>query len=139
MVTGRCYCGAKQLSSSQEPKAVAYCHCDDCRRVSGAPVAAFAAFDEAALTVTPNEGKRVEVNEGVSRSFCDVCGTPLTGRYDYLPGTVYVALGVLDQADRLAPEIHSHDANRYPWLNIRDQCPRYAASARSVLNNAEFD
>ncbi|MGH1480076.1 MAG: GFA family protein [Geminicoccales bacterium] len=66
--------------------AVAYYHCADCRRVTGAPVAAFAAFDETAVAFTPNEGRKVMASPGVTRIFCETCGSPLTGRYDYLPG-----------------------------------------------------
>ncbi len=135
-ITGRCYCGATTIYATQAPHAVAYCHCIDCRRVTGAPVAAFAAFDETTVTLTPNEGRSVTVNSGVTRSFCQICGTPLTGRYDYLPGSVYIALGVLDQAGELAPQLHAHEAQRLAWLHIDDGCERFAGSARSQLGAA---
>lgn len=132
-LTGRCYCGATKVFATEEPKAVTYCHCDDCRRVTGAPVAAFAAFDNATVSFEPNEGRSVTVNHGVTRTFCEACGSPLTGRYDYLPGMVYIALGVLDQADELTPQFHAHESNRLPWLKIDDKCKRVATSAREAL------
>lgn len=132
-ITGRCYCGNTTLMSRNPPGSVTYCHCGDCRRVTGAPVAAFAAFNEADVYFEPNEGKSVSVNPGVRRSFCESCGTPLTGRYDYLPGTVYIAIGLIDQADQFSPQTHAHDANRLPWLTIEDNCQRFLASARSKL------
>lgn len=134
IISGRCYCGETKLLSTKAPKSVVYCHCTDCRRVTGAPVAAFAAFDEAVLSFEPGEGRSVSVNPGVVRTFCELCGTPLTGRYDYLPGTVYVAVGVLDQADDLAPQLHAHESNRLSWLPIDNKCKRIAASARDELN-----
>lgn len=136
VITGRCYCGAVQISTSEPPMTSAYCHCSDCRRVTGAPVAAFAAFNEAAVTFTPDEGAKVCANPGVTRSFCRVCGSPLTGRYDYLPGQVYIALGLLDQAAQFAPKVHAHDQNRLPWLVIDDDLERCQMSARTVLNPA---
>ena len=135
-ITGRCYCGATKLYSTQAPKTVTYCHCSDCRRVTGAPVAAFAAFDESALSVVPNEGKSVSLNPGVTRTFCEICGTSLTGRYSYLPGTVYIALGIIDQAEELVPELHGYESNRLSWLNIVDECKRCPGSARDDLNSA---
>ena len=134
-ITGRCYCGAIELNSTQAPKAVAYCHCDDCRRVTGAPVAAFAAFDETAVSLIPNDGRSVSVHPGVARSFCENCGSPLMSRYDYLPGTVYISLGLIDQADLLAPQLHAHESNRFSWLTIDDECKRCPASARTELNS----
>lgn len=135
-ITGRCYCGATIIAATQAPHTVAYCHCTDCRRVTGAPVAAFAAFDEAALTFTPDEGRRVSASPEVTRTFCSVCGSPLTGRYDYLPGKVFIAVGVLDQANCLAPQLHAHESQRLTWLHIDDELERFAKSARSQLTDA---
>lgn len=136
-ITGRCYCGATKIRATRQPKAVAYCHCADCRRATGAPVAAFAAFDEAAVTFTPNEGQKVSPNPGVVRTFCAQCGSPLTGRFEYLPGQVYIALGLLDQANDLAPQLHAHEGQRLKWLNIHDDLTRIAASSRSQLRNSQ--
>lgn len=133
-ITGRCYCGATRLQAAALPSTVAYCHCTDCRRVTGAPVAAFAAFDSAAVTFSPNEGRAVRVNPGVTRSFCENCGSPLAGRYDYLPDMVYIALGLLDQADDIPPELHAHVDDRLTWLHIRDDLERHPGSARSRLD-----
>ena len=133
-ITGRCYCGAIEFASTQPPQTVVYCHCEDCKRVTGAPVAAFAAFDDSAVTLKPSSGKVVSVNKGVTRTFCDDCGTPLTGRYEYLPGNVYIPLGVIYQAENLVPSIHCHEAKRFHWLNIEDNCKRWPGSARNDLN-----
>ncbi len=132
-ITGRCYCGATTIKAAGKPRTVAYCHCADCRRVSGAPVAAFAAFDEGAVTFSPTEGRKVAVNPGVERTFCPSCGSPIAGRYDYLPGQVFVSLGILDQADGLAPELHAHAAERLKWLHIDDDLERVGASSREQL------
>lgn len=114
---------------------VAYCHCADCRRVTGAAVAAFVAFSDDVLTVAPDH-PRVSHATGVERQFCPDCGSPLTARFSYLPGQVYVPLGVLDQTDALAPEVHCHDGARPAWLHIEDDLPRDGGSARAVLNEA---
>ncbi len=132
-ISGRCYCGAIAVSATQAPQVVAYCHCVDCRRASGAPVVAMAGFDEDAVTFTPNEGRAASVNPGVTRSFCGSCGSPLMSRFDYLPGQVYVPVGLLDQASELAPQVHSHDAQRLPWLRIADDLERFAGTSRTRL------
>ncbi|MBW4709647.1 GFA family protein [Roseobacter sp. YSTF-M11] len=132
-VTGRCYCGAKSLRSSAAPHVVAYCHCTDCKRVTGAPVAAFAAFCEADLIITPDPGPPVSHHPGVVRWFCTACGSPLAAQYDYLPGQVYVPIGLLDQAADLEPSLHSHAENRVPWLHIDDDLPRQTGSGRDIL------
>ncbi|MEM7283730.1 MAG: GFA family protein [Pseudomonadota bacterium] len=135
-ITGRCYCGQITIAATKTPQAITYCHCEDCRRTTGSPVAVFAAFADADLTLTPNEGQKVSVTPGVTRSFCSNCGTPLTGRYDYLPGMVYVGVAVLDQADELEPQLHAHESQRLPWLHIQDNLERFPNSARSKLKSA---
>jgi hypothetical protein len=137
-ITGRCYCGAVVIRATEAPQVVAYCHCRDCRRVTGAPVTAWAAIEEAAVTFSPDEGRTASVNPGVTRSFCGSCGSTLACRYDYLPGQVYVAIGLLDQAAELAPEVHAHEAQRLPWLHIDDGIERFAQSSRSRLNTGSL-
>lgn len=133
-ITGRCYCGETTFTASQAPKTVVYCHCVDCRRVTGAPVAAFAAFDAAAVTFSPDDGRNIASNPGVRRSFCAACGSPLAGRYDYLPGAVYVPIGLIDQAEDFPPERHAHFDQRLNWLHIEDELEQHDGSARNALN-----
>lgn len=135
--SGRCYCGLTKFTTTQQPQTVAYCHCDSCRRATGGAVAAFAAFDEKAVTFIPDEGRVVSTNPGVARTFCTSCGSSLTGRYDYLPGQIYISLGVLDQANDYPPKIHTHDSERFTWLHIHDDLARVTASGRSIINDEE--
>ncbi len=88
------------------------------------------------MNFEPNEGHEVTVTPGVTRTFCASCGSSLTGRYDYLPDQVYISLGVIDQANELAPEIHSHAASRLTWLHIHDDLERLSTSARSKLKTS---
>lgn len=133
-ITGRCYCGGTKIHATELPAAVAYCHCADCRRVTGAPVAAFAAFDSSKVTFSPDEGRVVSINPGVTRTFCEACGSVLAGRYDYLPDKVYIAIGLLDQADMLPPQLHAHEEQKLVWLHIEDDLERHAGSARAQLS-----
>lgn len=137
--TARCYCGASHLRLSQAPLTAVYCHCRDCRRWTGAPLSAFAAFDPAALSVDPPLAAGVSLTPGVQRWSCPSCSSPLAARFDYLPDQVYIPLGILDQADQIAPQNHSHAAAALPWLHLSDDLPREASSARERLNASRKD
>ncbi len=78
----------------------------------------------------------MEANPGVKRTFCSSCGSPLTGRYDYLPDQVYVPVGLLDQANEFPPSVHAHEGGRLKWLHIDDDLERLGTSARETLNIA---
>lgn len=136
IVTGGCYCGAIRFQTSAAPLTVSYCHCVDCRRATGAPVAAFLAFDDEAVEFSPNDGRRSSINPGVTRSFCPDCGSPLAARFDYLPGQVYIAVGILDHPETHAPRLHSYDSQRIDWLHIDDDLERIATTSRDQLNDA---
>ncbi len=133
-ISGRCYCGACILSGGPV-LTVSYCHCADCRRWTGAPVAAFAAVQSNAVAL-PKNAHVFETGQGVRRWTCPDCGSPLAASFDYLPEHIYLPLGILDQAGALPPRLHSHARSALPWLHIADDLPREGASARDRLNAA---
>ena len=77
-IQGGCLCGAVRFVATGEPIGVAWCHCQSCRKHSGAPVSVFVAFRRDAYTVT--EGKIMKFNSspGRLRGFCARCGSTLT-------------------------------------------------------------
>lgn len=50
--TGRCFCGAVELSVSGKPAAMGYCHCASCRKWSAGPVNAFTLWAPSAVRIT---------------------------------------------------------------------------------------
>ena len=57
---GGCLCGAVRFVATGEPIGVAWCHCQSCRKHSGAPVSVFVAFRRDAYTVTEREDNEVQ-------------------------------------------------------------------------------
>ncbi|MEO0938148.1 MAG: GFA family protein [Pseudomonadota bacterium] len=106
----------------------AYCHCSDCRRITGAPVAAFGAYET--VEIAPSVESKSFV-AGVERWACPECGSALAATYDYLPDQTYVPLGILE--DPPAPQMHSHTDSAVAWLHIDDDLPRHSASGRDAL------
>ncbi len=135
MLHGRCYCGATTLVADSAPETVTYCHCGDCRRLTGAPVAAFAAFAVGSVSIAPDPGL-TSAAPGVMRRFCPTCGSALTAEFDYLPDQVYVPVGIMDTVSELAPVMHAHAENCLSWLRIDDELPRSQGSARQDLHAA---
>lgn len=122
------------MEATAPPQTVSYCHCVDCRRWTGAPVAAFAQFETDHLTLHPDPGPGFSAAEGVRRWSCPTCGSPPAATFDYLPGHAYVPIGILDTAAGHPPALHSHAASQLPWLHLSDDLPRSDASARDALN-----
>ena len=81
-VTGGCMCGAVRYEASGDPVSVIFCHCESCRRHTGAPVVALAGFKLEQVRFTLGERATYESTPGVQRGFCGRCGTPLTWEGD---------------------------------------------------------
>ncbi|WP_235820456.1 GFA family protein [Falsiruegeria litorea] len=133
-LSGRCYCGALCIQAPAPAQVVTYCHCSDCRRVTGGPVAAFAAFAPEVIEILPTWPDPVEINPGIKRWFCRTCGSAMAAWFDYLPDQIYVPLGVIDQIEDLQPALHCHADNAPHWLHLDDGLPRDNGSGRDYLH-----
>ncbi len=134
---GRCYCGDVTIRATAAPEVVAYCHCNDCRRRTGAPVTAFAGFSEDAVMLDPASGPPLCAAPGVARGFGPRRGSPLAARLDYLPGQVNVPLGLLDRAAELPPTLQSHAEAARPRLHPGAGAILVAGSARAALRGTD--
>src|SRR5580704_15458486 len=83
---GGCLCGAVRCVATGQPKGIYWCHCDSCRKHSGAPASVFVAFEHSAYTVTKGEITKFDSSPGkTSRGFCARCGSTLTCETVRLP------------------------------------------------------
>ncbi len=116
---GRCLCGAVRFVATGRPKGIYWCHCDSCRRHSGAPVSVFVAFERSAYSVTQGEITRFQSTPGrTTRGFCARCGSTLTCEVVSLPSETHFHVGAFDDAVRLAPTRHVFPDERLPWLHL---------------------
>jgi hypothetical protein len=115
---GGCLCGAVRFRTSGPPKWTIWCHCQSCRRHSGAPVSVFAAFDQANVEAIKGEIARFNSSPGVWRGFCMRCGSTLTCEGDSSPGELHIHVGAFDRADQLAPLAEVYPEERLPWLHL---------------------
>jgi hypothetical protein len=115
--TGGCHCGAVRYEVKGEPQHVVLCHCADCRKSSGSPLVAWAAFDEAAFQLLQGEPSTFNSSGQAMRSFCPRCGTGLMYRNaEYLPGIVDIQAATLDNPDAFSAGAHIQVAERISWM-----------------------
>ena len=126
MPTGRCHCGAVRYAVSGEMKHHAVCHCEDCRRSSGALLVPWIAFAPADLTVTQGVSKVYRSSEHGERHFCGECGTGLFYFNEtMLPGIVDIQSATLDNPEDFAPQVHIQVADSLPWEDDLAKLPRF--------------
>lgn len=116
---GGCLCGAVRFAASGRPKEVAWCHCESCRKHSGAPVSVFALYDRSAYTVTKGEISKFDSTPGKTRrGFCARCGSTLTCETIGRPSETHFHIGAFDRSAELAPTRHIFPEECLPWLHL---------------------
>ena len=117
---GGCLCGAVRFVATGRPKGVYWCHCQSCRRHSGAPVSVFAAFEHSAYRVTNGEIAKFDSTPGrTRRGFCARCGSTLTCESARLPTEAHFHIGAFDHPERLQPSSrHVFAEERLSWLRL---------------------
>ncbi len=116
---GGCLCGAVRFVATGPPKGVYWCHCQSCRRHTGAPVSVFVNFDRAAFRVIKGEITRYDSTPGrTTRGFCARCGATLTCESPRRPEETHFHVGAFDDAARWRPTRDVFPEERLPWLHL---------------------
>ncbi len=127
MPNGGCHCGAVRYSIAGEPRHSAVCHCETCRRTTGALTTAWVGYPVEALTVEQGEPRTYSSTSGVERQFCGICGTSLFyTNQPMMPGVVDVLTATLDEPQDFAPQIHVNMADALPWEAGVESLPKFA-------------
>ena len=125
--TGGCLCGAVRYRAEGAPLSTLYCHCESCRKHTGAPVVALAGYRRDQVTYTRGQPGVYEFEGDIARAFCARCGTPLTWEGDGGDEGPLIELhiGTMDEPNDFAPAFHIHDGERLKWFETADHLPRY--------------
>lgn len=123
--SGHCLCGEVRFAAHGAPKWVSYCHCESCRRQTGAPVSAYAGFRSEQVEWQGRARSEYQSSPGVTRGFCGRCGSPVSFQGERWAGETHLHLGLFDKLD-LVPTGEAFPEERLPWvhLTLPGQAPR---------------
>jgi hypothetical protein len=122
---GGCLCGAVRWRASGAPKNVNHCHCEMCRRGSGAVVVTWAAFATADFIFTKGAPVWRQSSAIARRSFCGSCGSALNWQSLTDSNGIDVTVGTSDRPEALAPREHLWTDAAVSWFHIQDNLPRH--------------
>lgn len=122
---GGCLCGKVRYGVVGEPLGSAVCHCESCRRASGAQSVAWLTFPFDGFSLVSGDPREYRSSPGVSRTFCERCGTSLTYRRDEEPGSIDVTTASLDLPDEFPPARHIWLEDKVGWESVNDGLPRF--------------
>ena len=127
-LTGGCLCGAVRFEVTGPFLRAGWCHCERCRRHSGAAAGVqgrvaradfrLLAGAERVVAWRPAPGAAV-------KAFCEVCGSSLFGG-DWPDGDeVSIRFGALDGDPGIRPQYHTFVDSKAPWDEIADDLTQY--------------
>ena len=120
---GTCFCGAVEFEATGAPAVIGYCHCDDCKVWSGAPINAFSLWAPDNVRITKGEANVGAFNktENSYRKFCKVCGGHLMTDH---PGMKLVDVyASVIQGFTHEPTLHVHYGNK--MVSVKDGLPKF--------------
>lgn len=119
-ITLSCRCGRAHLQLHQAPVSQFYCHCDDCRAVTGGALVPTALFPAESVTAS-GESLSTWTYKTLPRTRCSACGTLLFGEPDGLG--VRGVNGFLLPAGMFRTEFHIRCERAV--VAVKDALPHY--------------
>jgi hypothetical protein len=96
-----------------------FCHCEDCRRASGAGHSAHLLVPETSVTVTGEvKGYQSAADSGniVERFFCPTCGAAVFSRNPRaMPGMIALRASSLNDLEVFKPQMHVYVGRAASW------------------------
>ena len=131
-LTGGCLCGAVRYEYDGEVGAAGYCHCADCRRVSGSAFGISVRVETAGFRLTQGTPKAFtkpgDSGRLVTRYFCSDCGSPLFTAPPLHPTVYFIKAGSLDDASVVKPNRQAWTRSRVDWAEIDPSIASYETS-----------
>ena len=121
---GGCYCGAVRFKAKGDSLFKAQCHCRECQYISGGSPNLVLGMKEDSFAYTqgsPKPFRRSDLENPVTREFCQECGTHLVSRAPGLPGAVLLKVGTIDDPSVFgAPQMAIFTIDKQSFHHVPD-------------------
>jgi hypothetical protein len=135
---GGCLCGAIRYEATSAPGLTAICHCRMCQRASGGAFMALLFMPSETVKVTKGRPDIYPSSLTSNRHFCGECGSPLFFER-HTRSLTAITVGSLDDPNDFKPQMHICMETAMPWLELRDDAPRYAKKPEGMTPLVEYD
>lgn len=132
MLTGGCLCGKVRYEAEGEPYAATVCHCETCRRSSGAPMVAWFCVPKAGFRLT-GETKSFQSSATAERRRCADCGSQLLFDDSAFADEIEITTASLDDPQAVPPTSHTWVLRQLDWVALNDGLPRHEHGTRSAV------
>lgn len=133
-VHGACACGVAQFAFIAPPLSIVNCHCEECRKASGAAFTTWVTVERSTVFQLPDEHLMVmRVRETGIRYRCKVCGTHVYSADQFDKQFMGFPMGVISRGlESAVVQANYCVEQRVAWLSLHDDLP-------IVANSVDFD
>ena len=129
LVTGGCLCHGVRYEYVGPVGPAAYCHCEDCRHVTGSAFNVSVQLENSRFRVVSGNVKSytklADSGNSITRTFCPECGSPLFTSSPRHPEHIYLKAGSLDDPGIVLPIQQSWTDSAVTWRSIDPSLPSY--------------
>jgi len=121
-LVGSCLCGGVRFEVAEPFLMLSYCHCTNCKKLSGGGGTANGRARTAAIRVLEGEGllRTYQPSEGTAKTFCSACGSNLFGGGWPESEQASVRLSAIDSPLDQKPELHNYVRSLASWEVLPD-------------------
>ena len=134
-ISGSCLCGQIRYEYTGEPGLSSYCHCSDCRKVTGSAFIVSIRLDVKDLRFLTNDKtksytKIADSGNSITRNFCPNCGSPVFTTSKDNPEYIWVRAGTLDDPTFIKPAYEYWTDSKVEWATIPEKIERFNKGRR---------
>jgi hypothetical protein len=133
MIEGGCLCQAIRYRIAGPPLSSIVCHCETCRRASGAPAVAWLTIDRAQFQFLAGSASIYQSSRDVVRRFCGHCGTPITYENSGSPNTIDITTATLDDPNVCPPSMEVWLEHRLNWQIANRELSQFEQGTEHLL------
>ncbi|MFW2403484.1 MAG: GFA family protein [Gammaproteobacteria bacterium] len=123
MTQGGCFCGALRYELDTTGGWIVNCHCEMCRRTSGAAYVTWIIVARGQFRMVKGEPGVLHSSDHGRRGFCMQCGTPITFTTTKRPENIDVTVCSLDDPAPYAPTEDVYVEGRLEWVHALGSPP----------------
>jgi hypothetical protein len=123
LITGGCYCGKIRYKSTDKIQSSIQCHCRECQYITGGAPNTIIVVPDSDFSFTegtPTKFKRDDLENPVTRFFCNNCGTGIGTKTPSRPGSMVLKVGTLDRPDIYEPTVAIFTIDKQAFHHIPD-------------------
>ena len=106
VIEGGCYCGEIRYRSDGDVAFAGQCHCRECQYITGGNPNVIVAVPTSGFSYTkgtPASFSRTDIDNPVTRHFCEKCGTALGTSSPNMPDSMILKVGTMDDPSFFKP------------------------------------